>query len=337
MKKAEKELDLPRFIGALIRDKQGRILVSQRSLNSKMYPGQWQIPGGKVEKKESCLKALKREVKEETNLEIISTESPLKLLYNSNVLIYPVKTKGKPKVMEPENLSTEWVYTEPDELAKKKIIPALAELFKRHKNLFFENSSSQKTIWIATSNPKKKQELDEIFSSFGINIKTLLDLKEKISIEETGKNFQENALIKAQALAQIVRKPCLGEDSGFCLATFKNWPGVYSARARGNLTDKEFNRLILAAMKKKQNRRCSFVSALAFVDSQNKIEKIFLSSVKGQVSSRIIGCHGFGFDPIFYFPPLKKTLAQLTIQEKNQVSPRAQSLKNFLRWWKKTN
>jgi len=64
--------------------------------------------------------------------------------------------------------------------------------------------------------------LDEIFSSFGINIKTLLDLKERIIIEEVGKNFQENALIKAQALARIVRKPCLGEDSGFCLATFKN-------------------------------------------------------------------------------------------------------------------
>ena len=84
-------------------------------------------------------------------------------------------------------------------------------------------------------------------------------------------------------------------------------------------------------MKKKKNRRCSFVSALAFVDFQSKIEKIFLSSIKGQVSSRIIGKHGFGFDPIFYFSPLKKTFAQLTIQEKNQVSPRAQSLKNFLR------
>jgi len=97
------------------------------------------------------------------------------------------------------------------------------------------------------------------------------------------------------------------------------------------LTDKEFNRLILATMKEKKNRQCSFVSALAYVDPLNKVEKIFLSSIKGQVSSRIIGKHGFGFDPIFYFPPLKKTFAQLTIQEKNQVSPRAQSLKNFLR------
>lgn len=62
----------------------------------------------------------------------------------------------------------------------------------------------------------------EIFSSLRINVKTLQDLREKINIAETGKNFQENALIKAQTLAQIVREPCLGEDSGFCLPTFKN-------------------------------------------------------------------------------------------------------------------
>jgi XTP/dITP diphosphohydrolase len=329
----EKGQELSQFVGALIQDKQGRILASQRSLNSKMYPGQWQIPGGKVEKGEDCLKALKREVKEETNLEIISVDPPLKLLYNSNVLVYLAKAKGKPKIMEPEK-NAKWVYLEPNNLAKKNIIPALKELFERNEN-FFLNLPKQKTIWIATNNPNKKQELNEIFSSLGINIKTLLDLKEKVNIMETGKSFQENALIKARALAKIVGEPCLGDDSGFCLATFKNWPGIYSARAKGNLTHKEFNHLILSAMKEKKNRKCSFISALAYFEPQNKMEKIFLSSVKGQVSSRIIGKNGFGFDPIFYFPPLKKTFAQLTIQEKNQISHRAQCLKKFLRWWKK--
>src|SRR4051794_29254951 len=107
MKKTEKKPELPQFVGAIIQDKQGRILVSQRSLNNKMYPGQWQVPGGKVEKGESDLTALKREIKEETNLEIISTKLPfIKLSHNSNVLLYPVKTKGKPKVMEPEKLNT---------------------------------------------------------------------------------------------------------------------------------------------------------------------------------------------------------------------------------------
>lgn len=84
-------------------------------------------------------------------------------------------------------------------------------------------------------------------------------------------------------------------------------------------------------MKKKKNRKCSLVSALAYVDPQKKIKKVFLSLVKGQVSSRIIGRHGFGYDPIFYFPSLKKTFAQLPLQTKNQISPRAHCLKKFLR------
>src|ERR1043166_5871265 len=131
MKKAKKEPRLTQFVGAIIQDKKERILVSQRSLNSKIYPGQWQIPGGKVEKNESCLKALKREVKEETNLEAISIKPPLRLLRNSNVLVYPIKVKGKLKAAEPEKLNTGWVYVEPSKLERKKIIPALEELLNK--------------------------------------------------------------------------------------------------------------------------------------------------------------------------------------------------------------
>ncbi|CAI2196222.1 2958_t:CDS:2, partial [Funneliformis geosporum] len=155
---------IPEFVGAIIQDKQGRILVSQRSLRSKMYPGQWQIPGGKVEKDENSLKALKREVKEETNLEVISAEPLIALRYNSNVLIYLVQTQGKPKTMEPEKLNTGWIYIEVNELKKMAIIPALAELLKKQDKNF---------------NLNKKQELEEIFAAWGVNIKTLHDLKEK--------------------------------------------------------------------------------------------------------------------------------------------------------------
>jgi mutator protein MutT len=106
MKKILKKSKITEFVGAVVQNKQGQILVSQRSLDSKMYPGQWQIPGGKVAEGEDYLKALKREVKEETNLRVVAVGSPWKLLRNANVLIYPVKTKGKPKVMEPEKLNT---------------------------------------------------------------------------------------------------------------------------------------------------------------------------------------------------------------------------------------
>src|SRR5205809_464988 len=94
----------PELVAAIIRDKQGRILVSQRALDSKAFPGKWQIPGGKVEKGEECLAALKREVKEETDLEITAINNLLFKWFN--VSIYQVETAGEPKVMEPNKVNT---------------------------------------------------------------------------------------------------------------------------------------------------------------------------------------------------------------------------------------
>src|SRR5438477_10804270 len=91
--------NFPELVAAIIKDKQGRILVSQRSLNSKAYPGKWQIPGGKVEPGEKFLMALEREVKEETDLEITVINNLLIKWFN--VSIYHVEAAGEPKVMEP--------------------------------------------------------------------------------------------------------------------------------------------------------------------------------------------------------------------------------------------
>ena len=196
------------------------------------------------------------------------------------------------------------------------------------------NSFHPKILWIATNNKDKIQEFKEILSPLGWKVKTLFDLKKGFEINENGSSFVENALIKAWELAKITKQPCLGEDSGLCLAAFQNWPGIHTKRAKGNLNSKQFNQLILAAMKVKKNRKCAFISALAFVDPQKKIEKTFVSSAKGVVSQKIMGESSFGFDPIFYFPQLKKTYAQLTLQEceENKISPRTQCLKRFLRW-----
>ena len=119
----------PELVAAIIQDEQGRILVSQRALDSKVYPGKWQIPGGKVEPGEECLTALKREVKEETDLEIIAINNLLFKWFN--VSIYHVETAGEPKVMEPNKVNTKWVYLEIEELRKKDLTPALSELLKQ--------------------------------------------------------------------------------------------------------------------------------------------------------------------------------------------------------------
>jgi len=119
----------PELVAAIIQDEQGRILVSQRALDSKVYPGKWQIPGGKVEPGEECLAALKREVKEETDLEITAINDLLIKWFN--VSIYQVETAGEPKVMEPSKVNTGWVYLGIAELQKKDLTPALAELLKQ--------------------------------------------------------------------------------------------------------------------------------------------------------------------------------------------------------------
>ena len=128
MKSSEKEV-FPKVVAAIILDKKGRILVSQRSLNSKLYPGKWQVPGGKVEKGENHLDALKREVKEETDLEIISINNLLIRWFD--VAIYQVEVVGEAKVMEPTKVNTNWEYMEVEELQKKDTTPTLSELLRR--------------------------------------------------------------------------------------------------------------------------------------------------------------------------------------------------------------
>jgi len=128
MRSGEKE-EPPKVVAAVIFDKKGRVLVSQRALNSKLYPGKWQVPGGKVEKGENHLEALKREVKEETDLEIVSINNLLIRWFE--VAIYQVEVVGEAKVMEPAKVNTEWEYMEIEELRKKDTTPTLSELLKR--------------------------------------------------------------------------------------------------------------------------------------------------------------------------------------------------------------
>ena len=128
MKGSEKE-EVPKVVAAVISDKKGRILVSQRALNAKLYPGKWQVPGGKVESGENYLEALKREVKEETDLEIVSINNLLIRWFE--VAIYQVEVVGEAKVMEPAKVNTEWEYMEIEELRKKDTTPTLSELLRK--------------------------------------------------------------------------------------------------------------------------------------------------------------------------------------------------------------
>jgi mutator protein MutT len=130
----KQKINYIQVVTAIILDQKNRLLVSQRSLNSQVAPGKWQNPGGKVESGEGHSEALKREVKEETDMDIKSIG---KLLFKFKdfengfeIYFYKVEAGGQPKVKEPDKLNSAWIYLEASELRKKDTAPALAEFLK---------------------------------------------------------------------------------------------------------------------------------------------------------------------------------------------------------------
>ena len=179
----------------------------------------------------------------------------------------------------------------------------------------------------ATNNKGKLQEIKDILKEYQIT-----GLKENgidIDVEENGKTFYENALIKAKYIYKLTKIPTLADDSGLCIDKFNNWPGVMTHRFLGdNKTDKERNNAIIDKMKNlsKEDRKASVVCSLVYYDGITPIEAT--GEIDGFISEEIRGEFGFGFDPIFELHN-KKTLAELTEEEKNEVSARALAAKQL--------
>ncbi|NSL51560.1 XTP/dITP diphosphatase [Calidifontibacillus erzurumensis] len=186
-------------------------------------------------------------------------------------------------------------------------------------------------ILIATKNIGKVNEFQALFEKKGIRVKSLLDYPESIDVEETGSSFAENAKLKAEAFAKQFNKVVIADDSGLCVDALNGSPGVFSARYAGEEKDDEANlQKVLEELKgvpfEKRTARFHCVLAVAF---PNKKTKIFEGTCEGYIAEEPVGENGFGYDPIFYLPNLKKTMAQLTTEEKNQISHRARALKKL--------
>lgn len=186
-----------------------------------------------------------------------------------------------------------------------------------------------KEIVVASTNEGKIKEIKAMLQDIGIGVKSIKDVFDHdIDIEENGKTFQENALIKAQTICQMVNVPTLADDSGLEVKALDGGPGIYSARFMGHDTSYDIkNQYIIDAVKGK-DRSARFVCAMALCIPDEEpilIEEYF----NGEIHDKIEGHHGFGYDPIFYVPELHKTSAQLTLQEKNQYSHRAKALKKL--------
>ena len=186
-----------------------------------------------------------------------------------------------------------------------------------------------KEIIVASTNQGKIKEIKAMLKDIDIEVLSMKDvLEQELEIEETGTTFKENALIKAQTIANIVNKPVLADDSGLEVDALDKQPGIYSARFLGADTSYNIkNQYIIDALQDKE-RTARFVCALALViPGQEPI--LIEETMEGLINDKIEGANGFGYDPIFYFPPCQMTSAMMSMEEKNKYSHRAKALKKL--------
>lgn len=185
-----------------------------------------------------------------------------------------------------------------------------------------------KEIVVATTNKGKLKEISAMLEKLGIEVKSIKDvLGYNPDIEETGTTFTENAVIKAETVMNMIHMPTLADDSGLEVDALDKQPGIYSSRFMGEDTSYDIkNQWIIDAVKDKEDKIARFVCAMALAIPDEET-KTFLGTFEGKINDRIDGENGFGYDPIFYYPPLKKTSAVMTMEEKNKVSHRAKALK----------
>ena len=189
-------------------------------------------------------------------------------------------------------------------------------------------------IVIATNNPNKVEEYRQMFASIS-NIK-LFSLKDEnihIEIEENGKTFKENSLIKAEAISKFTNKFVLADDSGLEIEALNNFPGIYSARFMEGRPYKEKWAAIFEMLKNKENKNAQFHCAITFI-TPTKEKYIFEGIEKGYITENIEGENGFGYDPIFFSNSLNKTFGNATEEEKNAVSHRGKAFSQLLKFIK---
>ena len=182
---------------------------------------------------------------------------------------------------------------------------------------------------LASKNPKKMKEMNEILSGMGVEVCLQSDVGIDIDVEETGTTFEENSLLKARAVMEASGLPAIADDSGLCVDALNGAPGVYSARYGGDgLDDMGRYRLLLANMPRGAARTAKFVSVITCCFPGGEVLTA-RGECPGTIAFAPMGEGGFGYDPVFFLPKLKKTFAQLAPEEKNAVSHRGRALEAF--------
>lgn len=186
-----------------------------------------------------------------------------------------------------------------------------------------------KRIIFATGNQGKMREIRKILGDLNMEIVSMKEAGISVDIEEDGTTYEENALIKARAVAALTGDCVLADDSGLEVDYLGREPGVYSARYMGEDTPysvKNANLIKRLEGVPDEERTARFVCAIAAVLPGGK-ELTVRATIEGRIGYEEKGSGGFGYDPIFYVPRLQKTTAELTEEEKNLVSHRGQALR----------
>ncbi len=188
----------------------------------------------------------------------------------------------------------------------------------------------EKVLVVATRNPGKTGEIRSLLSGQDVIIKDLTDFGPIPEITEDGLTFDENAYKKAGFAARVLGFPAMADDSGLVVKALDGAPGVFSARYAGEkATDEENYQKLLAEMAGQEDRRAAFECVIS-IAVPTGAALTYEGRCEGEITTEPVGTSGFGYDPVFYFPPLQKTFAQLDSQEKNRVSHRGKALQEVV-------
>lgn len=191
--------------------------------------------------------------------------------------------------------------------------------------------NQMKEVIIATKNAGKLLEFQSILSQYDLKAISLMDLEDSPDVEETGSTFEENAVIKAEAISKLYGKMAIADDSGLSVDYLGGEPGVYSARYAGaEKSDAANIEKVLLQLNgvSKEERNARFRCALALAEPGRETVTVE-GSVEGYITEEPIGENGFGYDPIFLVKDKAKTMAELTKEEKNKISHRAVALQKL--------
>ncbi|MCA1063604.1 XTP/dITP diphosphatase [Rossellomorea sp. AcN35-11] len=189
----------------------------------------------------------------------------------------------------------------------------------------------KKSVIIATKNRGKAKEFQHMFAPYGYEVKTLLDMPHIEDVEETGRTFEENAILKAETVAQELGELVIADDSGLAIDALEGRPGVYSARYAGEEKSDEANmeKVLGELQDVEESKRSARFQCVLAIAGPGMETKTVSGTCEGMILQEKRGTNGFGYDPIFFIPALNKSMAELTPDEKSQISHRGNALKKL--------